>query len=344
MNVSISDKWNEYLELIPRDYRDVYYTEEYVKLYESELDKAFCVICISNDNITMMPFLRRQVNDHYDFETVYGYGGPISNSYTDEWFQESLVAIEKFFLDNRYICGFIRFHPLIGSAELCKKQMEVILDRKTICIDMKPSVEDIWSGQISSKNRNMIRKAEKTGLEYFIEYDFESLDTFEKLYFETMRRLNADEFYLFDSSYFIKLKELFNNSSFLAGVKYDGKIIASAIFFVYESYGHYHLAGSDREYSSLGANNYMLWNTIKEMKRRGVEQFHLGGGTGSSEDDTLYKFKKSFSRNNINYYIGKWIFNSEEYNEVCEIWKRKYPQLVTRYGNRLLMYRYKGDK
>ena len=64
---------------------------------------------------------------------------------------------------------------------------------RTICIDMKPSVEDIWSGQISSKNRNMIRKAKKTGLEYFIEYDFKSLDIFEKLYFETMRRLNADE-------------------------------------------------------------------------------------------------------------------------------------------------------
>lgn len=343
MNVFFSDRWNEYLELIPREYRDIYYTEEYVKLYESGLDKALCVICRSDDNITMMPFLRRKIDDFYDFETVYGYGGPIASSFSTDWFQNSLLKIHEFFVDNRYLCGFVRFHPLFDSAKWCKNQMGVIFDRNTICIDVSHPIEEIWSGQISSKNRNMIRKAERFGLEYFVENDFDSMEIFEELYYKTMSRLNANEFYLFDYSYFIKIKENFENMSFLAGVKYNGKVIAAAIFFVYGLYGQYHLAGSDKEYSSLGANNFMIWNTIKEMKKRGVTQFHLGGGICGSEDDTLYRFKKSFSRNNMDFYIGKWIFNQKEYKKVCDIWRNKYPHMVSQYGNRLLMYRYKGD-
>ena len=227
---------------------------------------------------------------------------------------------------------------MLNNAELCKDYITVLFDRKTISVDLRLSEEEIWNHQIISKNRNMIRKAEKCGLKYRAEFDYLSSDSFKSLYNSTMRRLNADEFYFFNDDYFVEYKKRING--FLSVVSLDGKIIGSALFMMYGVFGHYHLAGSDREYSSLGINNYMLWNTIKVMKQNGILFFHLGGGTSDLPDDSLFKFKKSFSSNECNFYIGKWIFNSNEYKRLVSNWEKDNPELVSVYGNRLLKYRY----
>ena len=137
-----------------------------------------------------------------------------------------------------------------------------------------------------------------------------------------------------------KLRENFAGSSFLGTVRKDGKLICAAIFMYSKLYGHYHLEGSDREFSGLGANNFLLWKTACEMHSLGVETFHLGGGTGSSPDDPLYKFKKVFGNTENDFCIGKEIFNHSLYQSVCEEWSKRNPDKIEQYGNRLLKYRY----
>jgi hypothetical protein len=287
-----------------------------------------------------MPFLRRSNGRYYDFETAYGYGGPVFSVCSVEWVRESLGAMTDHFRSAGYLCGFVRFHPLLGNAGLCKGEMSVLYDRKTISLDLKPSVEDIWSGQISSKNRNMIRKAEKNGLEYRTEYDYASLGEFKELYNSTMLRLGADGFYFFQDGYYDDFVRRIADKGFLGVVRDKGKTVGAALFMLCGAYGHYHLAGSDRSCSCPGINNFLLWNTAKEMKEKGVEFFHLGGGTGSDPEDSLYRFKRSFSRHENDFNIGKWIFDEDAYNAVCAKWEKENPELVPVYGNRLLKYRY----
>ena len=107
-----------------------------------------------------------------------------------------------------------------------------------------------------------------------------------------------------------------------------------------ELYGHYHLEGSDKTYSGFGANNYLLWRAACEMHDLGVQKFHLGGGTSSFPDDSLYKFKKTFSRNEERFYIGKEIFSMDGYSSICQEWEKKNRDKISIYGNRLLKYRY----
>ncbi len=343
MHVFITEKWNEYLTSFPHNITDIYFTEEYVRLYETEKERALCVICEDGDNITLMPFLRRNIDVFFDFETAYGYGGPISNTDSEDWIHSSLNAIREHFVSQNYLCGFMRFHPLIKNAGMCKDEINIIYDRKTISIDLRPSVEDIWANQITSKNRNMIRKAEKNGLSYRAEYDYSSISDFKHLYRTTMERLNAEEFYFFDEKYFEKYINDLSNHGFLGIVTLNGKTVGAALFMTYGEYGHYHLAGSDREYSSLGINNFMLWNTISELKKCGVTTFHLGGGTTSESHDPLFKFKRSFSNIENDFHIGKWIFNENAYKEVCHRWENDNPDLKEIFGNRLLKYRYTKD-
>lgn len=352
MLFKIVDQWDEYFSQFSDEKKDIYFTKGYVSLYEDEDKKALCAVCEDDEKIMLVPFLRSQIGDYYDFESAYGYGGPLSNSDDAQWNAEAFAGIHDCLKENNYICGFTRFHSVLnnvsvlteGEGEDIKviipdRNIDVLYNRQTIAIDTSQSEEEIWTTQIKSKNRNMIRKAEKNGLVFKAEYDFESYEEFISLYNDTMKRLSADSFYFFDDNYYEELKKNFANSSFLGTVRKDGKLICAAIFFYSKCYGHYHLEGSDREYSSLGANNFLLWKVACEMHKLGIKEFHLGGGATSEPDDRLFKFKKSFSSNEKMFYIGKQVFNEEVYKSICEKWEKNNPEKAEKYGKRLLRYR-----
>lgn len=344
MNFEILEDWDDQLSVIPDENMDIYFLKKYVTLYENSETRALCVICSDDDKRMFLPFLCREINNYYDFETAYGYGGPISNTEDGSWNQRAFEGIYNFLRDNNYICGLIRFHPLLGNEKYIRNSEEdninVIYDRRTITINTSDSIDEIWSKQITSKNRNMIRKAEKNGLEYRTEYDFASYDEFIDLYRETMLRLKADDFYFFNREYYYKLKSSLSGHSFLGTVRKNGKLICSAIFIYSKFYGHYHLEGSDRDYSRLGANNLLLWKVACELHSLGVREFHLGGGTGSSPDDSLFKFKKAFSSNEKKFHIAKIVFNSSVYDSITENWEINNQDKISKYGNYLLRYRY----
>lgn len=349
MKCEIRDNWDELLVSFPLNKQDIYFTKKYLNLYESEKNKALCAMCVDGDNMMLMPYLRGEIRGYYDFETAYGYGGPVANTDDEKWCHDAFEAIHNFLGEKKYVCGFTRFHPLYSNETLVKESnckvenngsSQLIYDRQTVAVDTSHSIDDIWKNQISSKNRNMIRKAEKNRLVYNAEYDFESYDEFIHLYRKTMERLVADDFYFFDDSYFEKLRENLLGCSFLGTVRKDDKLICAAIFMYLGEYGHYHLEGSDWNYSSLGANNYLLWETACEMHNLGIKEFHLGGGTSSSQDDSLFKFKKAFSKNLKKFYIGKEIFNVPVYEQLCNDWEQNNFEKIHIYGNRLLKYRY----
>ena len=344
----IVEKWDDILFSFPEKKQDIYFTKKYLSLYESSTQKAQCVICREDDKIMIMPFLKSEIKGFCDFETAYGYGGPISNTDNNEWCNAAFFKIHDYLGENNYICGFTRFHPILHNELLIsqdigndyKRDIQIVYDRKTIAINTSKSIEDIWTKQISSKNRNMIRKAEKNDLVYKTEYNFDSYNEFKDIYRSTMQRLSADDFYFFNDDYFEKLRRNLSGCSFLGTVRKNDKLICAAIFMYSKLYGHYHLEGSDKDYSNFGANNLLLWKAACEMHNLGIQEFHLGGGTGASVDDSLYKFKKSFSKNEKKFYIGKQIFKLNQYEEICNEWEENNSEKISTYGNRLLKYRY----
>lgn len=340
MNILISNKWDGYLEKFPVEKKDIYYTEDYTKLYENNEKTAQCIICEEDNNVLLMPFLKRTIDEFLDFETAYGYGGPIANTENQKWIDKALQGMCECLKSEKYLCGFIRFHPLLYNRVYCGNIIKAIPDRHTVAVNLCQSEDEIWKTQITSKNRNMIRKAEKLSLEYVVEDDFASIKDFITLYNKTMKRLSADRFYYFKDSYYREYICKMQGRGFLGTVRLDGQVISAALFMYSEQYGHYHLAGSDRMYASYGVNNFLLWNTIRELKKRKVKEFHLGGGTGASVDDSLLKFKKSFSRDEKDFYIGKCIFDQEAYDDICRKWEKRHPELIPIYGGRLLRYRY----
>lgn len=338
-----TEVWNQYLEIIPAELQDLYFREEYVRLYETDSEKACCFVYQDGDSIMLFPFLRREFqykgNTYYDFETAYGYGGPISNDHSDTFMTAALEAMSEKASSENYVCGFVRFHPLLENWDYFEKIGRLIMDRKTIAIDLSDGIEATWMNEIHTKNRNVIKKGEKNGLEFIVDEEFAYLTEFEDLYNSTMDKLEADGFYYFDSSYYDQLKNTIQNR-FLGIVKHEGKVVAGAIFFYQLPYGHYHLAGSDKSVLKLSPNNFLLWETAKELTRRGVKHFHLGGGTDGSEDNSLYQYKRKFSKHEYQFALGKMIFNPSLYEEICAEWTAANPEKADKMKNILLKYKY----
>ena len=341
--IGFIEHWNQYLEAIPAKLQDLYFREEYVRLYETENEKACCFVFQEDKSIMLFPFLRREFEykskTYYDFETAYGYGGPISNDHSEAFMTAALHALATKACEDNYICGFIRFHPLLENWDCFQKVGRLINDRKTIAINLAGGVDATWKNEIHTKNRNVIKKGEKNGLEFIVDNNFEYLQEFEDLYNSTMDKLEADSFYYFGQKYYEQLKDTIKNR-FLGIVRHEGKVIAGAIFFYQLPYGHYHLAGSDKNALKLSPNNFLLWGAAKELINRGVEQFHLGGGTNGSEDNSLYQYKRKFSKHEYQFVLGKMIFNQDLYDDICADWVSANPEKAEKMTHILLKYKY----
>lgn len=338
-------KWKAFLDKLPPDKRDVYFTPDYYSLYQNYGDgKARCFVFEKDGEIALYPFLINPISplgyklekEYNDIQGAYGYNGIISSTEETSFLAAFWDAFDAFCQENNIIAEFTRFHPLLNNQQLASPKMKTFFSRHTISLDLSLSVDDIWKTQISSKNRNMIRKAEKERVTIVESDDYE---TFKQLYDGTMTNLHAEDFYFFPQSYYDEYKQIFKDKSMLCLAMYDGNPIAGSMFMFSDDFAHYHLSGRDREYSRYAANNLILWYAILKAKERGCKWFHFGGGTTSDESDSLLKFKKEFSKTETEFWIGKRVHNEAIYNEIVRQWQTNYPELYKNNKVKLLGYR-----
>lgn len=245
----------------------------------------------------------------YDLITPYGYGGwllegrgdtaPLDTAYTQLCQKESIV------------CEFVRYHPMWNNANRMEPMYQVIYLGHTIALDLCDQ-ETIWSN-IISKNRNMIRKAEKNGVEIVHSLDAESFASFKEMYDETMRKDQAEKYYYFGNDFYNSIRMDMKENAEVFTAVYQGKPIAAAIMLFANGKMNYHLSGSDISYRSLAPTNLLLYEAALWGQQKGMQTLHLGGGIGSHEDN-LYKFKRAFYKGEPRQFaIGKKIFLPNTY-------------------------------
>lgn len=324
MKCYFTDAWDSLLAVFAPEHKDIYFEEKYVRLYETEREKAAAYVAEENDKILLMPVLLREFDNNgttlYDFETPYGYGGPLCNTPDMNFILRALNGLKKYGIAHHFVAGFVRFHPLLGNETGFDSIGTVIPDRQTVAIDTALAEEEMWLNEIHSKNRNTIRKGAKSGLTFVADHEYSNMDKFVALYEQTMHKLHADAFYYFSSSYYERFRQRVDNG-FLGTVWLNGRMIAAALFMYCGRFGHYHLAGSDEAFLAYGPNNFLLWNVACEMHRLGVECFHLGGGINADPHNSLLEFKKRFSKKRYCFSIGKIVFDEQIYRTLCAEWE-----------------------
>lgn len=250
----------------------------------------------------------------FDFATPYGYGGWIIEG---EDVESLFSAYEKWCTDNDIISEFVRFHPMVRNHEKCISFYEVTCLGEVVHMELN-SVETIWSN-ITSKNRNMIRKAVKSDVKIYNGRYPEIYRQFREIYNSTMEKNEAEEYYYFNEDFYNSILDDLPDNAQVFFAQKDGKVIAASIILMANEQMNYHLSGSLREYSSLAPTNLILYKAARWGSANGYRTLYLGGGVGSGED-SLFKFKRAFYRGNLNhFYIGKKIYNQSVYDELMKI-------------------------
>ncbi len=271
----------------------------------------------------------------FDYETPYGYGGPLCDGSVSIKSQDIFLhEIKDFARERGAVEQFVRFHPLLGNHDSTPEIFETRYLHQTVFIDT--TSPELIIANMDSKNRNMVRKAIKNGVSIEV-HPIDDYRDFIPIYEETMNKDGADKYYYFSEDYFIEQKGLKDNACFFYA-KYEGKPIAAAIMYYNDKYMHYHLAGTHTEYRKFSPSNLLLFQAACWASEKGIEKFHLGGGI--VEDDNLFGFKKQFNKNGrLPFYVGRTIFDKERYDYLLGVRKKTDPDFNVN-NNRMTQYRY----
>lgn len=308
---------------------DVYYLCGYARSLEvHEKSRAFLIDFSFGSERLCYPVMEKDIadapefqgvlpnNTWFDWETPYGYGGPLTESLSlsaaaQQAFLKELTAVCK---ERRVVTQFLRFHPLLQNQAVLGEVIQHKPLKNTIFMDL--SDEEKLFAQLDSKNRNMVRKAKKSGVAIFADHG-EHLSDFLDIYRETMDRAHAEPYYYFDPEYYETLRETLGPKVLFFNAVLEGQIIASSIFLHNERFMHYHLSGGRTAFRRFAPTNLLIYEAARWGARHGIKYLHLGGG-GSR--DSLFAFKKQFNRHGeVPFYIGRTILNRTAYQELLQI-------------------------
>ena len=272
-------------------------------------------------------FMKRKINifpdgdvQYYDLVTPYGYGGPLIHSATDKQ-----LLIKAFMEDfggytarENIIAEFVRFHPIIQNALDFKDAYQCIYDRKTVGTNL--TYDDVIAAEFSKHKRKDIRRAlNNPDIRYEVDEHPKTLEDFIEVYYSTMDRDNAADYYYFGAEYFRKLLDRFPEHITTGKVFLGDKLIAMGVYFRYGKLLHAHLSGTLTEYLEYSPANVLKYALANYGHEKGYEYIHYGGGSSRSPDNGLYRFKKEFGRTtDFDFYMSKKVWNHEVYQRLCE--------------------------
>ena len=308
---------------------DVYYLCGYARSLEQHDRGQALLIDFSYEGERLCyPVIQRDIADSeefrellprdrfYDWETPYGYGGPLADANmsdeAQEAFQEELTAT---CCQKGVVSQFLRFHPLLKNQSILNKKIQHKTFKSTVFMDISDEKEIFR--QLDSKNRNMVRKAIKSGVTIFMDRG-EHLTDFMDIYQETMDHVHAEPYYYFEREYYENLRDSLSLETVFFYAVLDGQIIAASIFLYSGNSMHYHLSGSRTAFRKFAPTNLLIYEAACWGARQGIKFLHLGGGTSS--EDSLFEFKKKFNPDGqLPFYIGRMVFDDKTYEKLLQV-------------------------
>ncbi len=254
-----------------------------------------------------------------DATSVYGYSGPIT-SHTDipacvlsnfkDAFRQDLV-------ERHVVNLFSRLHPLIPQGALLADLGERVAIGQTVSIDLSAPADRQFS-LFRTNHKRGIAKLTASGVTCTRDAGLVYLADFVDIYLETMRRVSANAFYLFDADYVERFVEALAETVHLFVCTLNGHVIAGGLFTLTDGIVQYHLGGTRNDYLKLSPMKVIFDRVRLWANERGAHVFHLGGGL-SAQEDSLFHFKAGFSDRRHECAVWRWVLLPDVYRDLCEI-------------------------
>jgi hypothetical protein len=318
------DDWWHYYERVGKP--GPYHRPDYLKLlagdFEHDDERAEAFVLEDGDDLVYYPYIRRSLesvpyaeetdidlSNYDDIVSSWYYGGPFTSrdegklcdlfarSFTEHCQSENIVA------------EFVRFDPNEENHNRFEC-LEPEFDRETVWVDLTKNEERIWN-EFEKRNRNAIRQAQETDLEVAPTNDHQHYGTFYTIYSNAMEAKDATDHYRFEYRFFASLLE--TDLSTLLVATYDDEVVGGAMVVHDDELAHDYLRASNPDYWDMRVNNLLCYGALMHMRDTGRRVFDFQGGRPG-----VFRFKKSFSPDRAEMYLGTSVHMPEVYGELTD--------------------------
>lgn len=310
------EEWNFYIK--HAFVHDFYHTWCYHALDHSGIAMLF-VYQEGNDYIAF-PFLKREIpeTDFYDLSSVYGYVGPISNKENQFLPTELINNFKEAFLDflkkEQIVSVFSRLHPFFNQDRLVSDFNGVYDNGKTVALDLTIPIEE-QRRKYNSDTYRSIKRSWKKGLSIKETKETADIELFMEMYAENMQRVHSTDYYRFNRQYFLNL---LNSNEFdcrLLLVSSGNEVMCGTLITFTHGVIQGHLIATKSAYLNESPAKFLVDEISLLGRKEGMKHLHLGGGVGF-KDDSLFRWKSSFSDLFMDYKSLRYIADHSVYDSL----------------------------
>jgi hypothetical protein len=320
--------WGDYLQALRHD---VYHTAGY-HLFEQRRGSGDPRIVVAQTSKARLvwPYLLRGIDvgdgatGLTDITSAYGYSGPLAGGegVDEEFLRTAWRQVRAVWQEHGVVSAFTRFHPLLDNRLLAQvfapadgDGPDGVLDvGETVSIDCTEP-DDVAMSGYARPLRKRLENAALLGYKTQEDVDWNDLEEFIRVYSESMDRNAAQEFYRFTADDFSFLHRALPGRVHLLLTRAGDEVVAGGIFTESSGIVQSHLMGTATAHLPTSPGKALLDGGRRWARDRGYDVLHLGGGRGGRHD-SLFRFKREFSRRRHVFAVGRWIIDPAAYAEL----------------------------
>ncbi|WP_161878998.1 lipid II:glycine glycyltransferase FemX [Alkalibacterium sp. MB6] len=190
---------------------------------------------------------------------------------------------------------------------------DLIQPRNNMILYLEDHDEESIMSKFQPRNRNKVRSAGRKG----VYTTWDRTDDYVKQFFEGYKFMaGRNEITYRNIDYFYRLRDAYGDRLRIYLAHHEDDVLAGAVTINYYGKVYYLYGGSNNTKRNKNPNQKMQYDMISWGIEEGAEQYDFGGVIDMSEDDGLYKFKKTFCyEDDVTEYIGEidYVFNKTVY-------------------------------
>jgi len=304
------------------DNKEIFWNPEYIRLFSKENEDPICLVWKESEAIIALPLIKKSINDLliaqdtlklFDVISPYGYGGPYYEGYPN-WsiFWKEFIGWAK---KEMIVSCFIRLDLFL--SKIATDGLNIKIKSKNIVRNLDIDERGLWY-DYEHKVRKNVKRAISEKVLIKIDDCGSSIDKFIDIYYETMKRRNANEYYYFCQDWFHKFINVLRGKYLIFNAFYRDEIISTELVLVSNENIYSFLGGTKENYFRLRPNDLLKHEIILWGIRQKKKRYILGGGYYG--EDGIYNYKKSFAPNGVtDYKVAEIIIDNIMYKRLIEI-------------------------
>ncbi len=325
-----NERWAAYFLGLPINQQDIFYSPDYAELcarYIQRVGRPLCAVLEDDSSYIMYPFLQRSISSLGNFEGIispeyqditglYGRGGLVCSEKNGFDVSSFHGELQSYCNDSRIICGFDRYHPIVGNHGIVGHKTKVFDIGGFVVVNLSRPISEI-EAEFTHAVRKNIKKATRAGCSIFSEVTLEHLDDFMAVYSATLARNHAADFYYLPEDFYRDLPSQMEGKYRFFYTELAGRVVSCELVLFHGIYCHSFLGGTLEGFGSVCPNHMLKREIIRFAQESGCQYYLLGGGT--KPYDGIWSYKNGFSpEGTVASHIGGTIFDDDAYLLVRE--------------------------